>query len=190
MITAFIASRWLAALARVSPSTSISHGTAHKPWIAMNEPMPNAPIGASHQNRGCTNTVRTPANCVARPPESTGFSMSGTRHQIANATASVATDRPTNTPRQCVNVSAISSGTVVASAPTPPATMIQPEYDACRSAGYHAAIAFSGAIRHAQTPAPISARATASPVSVSANANSAAPAAATASSAGSTRRGP
>ena len=51
-------------------------------------------------------------------------------------------------------------------------------------------IALSGAIRHAHTPAPITARASASPVSDSANANNAAPPAATTSSAGSTRRGP
>jgi hypothetical protein len=39
--------------------------------------------------------------------------------------------------------------------------MIQPAYDACRSGGYHVMIALSGAIRHAHTPAPITARASA-----------------------------
>ena len=86
--------------------------------------------------------------------------------------------------------SASSTGTVASSAPMPPATMIQPEYDAWRSGGNQVASAFSGAIRQAHTPAPITARAIARPASDSAEANNAAPAAATISSTGSTRRGP
>ena len=92
--------------------------------------------------------------------------------------------------RQSTTRSASSTGTVASSAPTPPATMIQPAYDAWRSGGYHAAIAFSGAIRHAHTPAPMTARATVSPATFRDAANSAAPIAAIASSTGSTRRGP
>ena len=54
------------------------------------------------------------------------------------------------------------------SAPEPPATIIQPDNDACRSRGNHAAMAFNGAIRHAHTPSPITARAKPKPGSVSA----------------------
>jgi hypothetical protein len=158
--------------------------------MAMNEPMPKPPRGAIHQKRGCANTMRTPANCAAMPPERSGRAMSGTRHQIASATTNVTAERTMNTTRQCMTRSANSSGTVDASAPMPPATMIHPEYDACRSRGYHVLIALSGAIRHAHTPAPITPRAIARPASVSANANSAAPVPAIASSTGSTRRGP
>lgn len=116
--------------------------------------------------------------------------MSGTRHAMASATTNVTTASATNTMRQCVTRSASSSGTVAASAPMPPATIIHPAYDACRSRGYHALIAFSGAMRHADTPAPMIARATARLASDSASANSVAPSAASVSSTGSTRRGP
>ncbi len=54
--------------------------------------------------------------------------------------------------RQPATRNAYSSGVVAASAPKPPATMIQPASDPCRSGGCHTAIAFSGAIRHAHTP--------------------------------------
>ena len=190
MMTPFITSRWSAAAARVPPSTSMIHGTAHRPWIAMNDPMPRLASGAIHQKRGCTNTLRTPASCAASVSLFPDFGTSGTRHQMRPATKSVTTASTTKIERHPVTRSASSTGTVASSAPMPPATMIQPEYEACRSGGNHVASAFNGAIRHAETPAPMTARATASADRDSAAANSAAPAAASASSTGSTRRGP
>ena len=62
--------------------------------------------------------------------------------------------------------------------------------EACRSVPNHWPKALKDAIRQAETPSPISARAMASSVSVVPAANSAQPAAATSSSAVSTRRGP
>ena len=118
----------------------------------MNEPMPSEPSGAIHQKRGLANTVLTPAHCAAIPPLVAGGAVSGTRHQIQAAMPKANTDSTMNTPRQSVNRSAISTGVVATSAPTPPATMIQAASDACRSAGYHAEIAFSGAIRQTDTP--------------------------------------
>ena len=156
----------------------------------MNEPMPNEPSGAIHQKRGLANTVLTPAHCAAIPPLAAGGAVSGTRHQIQAAMPKENTDSTMNTPRQSVNRSAISTGVVATSAPTPPATMIQAASDACRSAGYHAEIAFSGAIRHTDTPSPISARATMRPVTPSASAKASVPMPQNSSSAGSTRRGP
>ena len=70
------------------------------------------------------------------------------------------------------------------------ATIIQPESEACRSAGYQVAIALSGAIRPTDTPAPISARPSPRPASVSLRAKHNAPQAPIESSTGSTRRGP
>ena len=165
-------------------STSISHGTAHRPWIAMNEPVPkraerrDPPEARMHEHvaHARPSALRVPPECVRLGD----VRARATRWRARRA--SVTTERPTNTMRQCAMRSANSIGAVATSAPTPPATMIQPAYDACRSRGYHAAIAFSGAIRHAHTPAPMSARASARPGSVSANANSAAPLAAMASS--------
>ena len=85
-----------------------------------------------------------------------------------SATANVVTASATKMFRQPVTRSANSSGVVAASAPRPPATMIQPAREPSRSGGYHAAIAFSGAIRHAHTPRPMTARANASAGSESA----------------------
>ena len=56
-----------AASARVIPSTSIIHGTAHNPWIAMNDPMPTAASGAIHQKRRLAKISRTPRHCDANP---------------------------------------------------------------------------------------------------------------------------
>ena len=92
--------------------------------------------------------------------------------------------------RQVTKRSASSSGAVATSAPAPPAAMIQPASEACRSGGYQVAIAFIGAIRQTATPSPISARAPSSAASLPANANASAPDAAITSSTGSTRRGP
>ncbi len=172
------------------PSTSIIHGTDQSPWIAMNEPMPTAPTGTIHQKRGSENTRRTPSHWLANDGGFATRGRSGTRHAIAAATASVTTPNTTNSVRQPMKRSANSTGSVAASAPTPPATMIQPESDACRCGEYQTAMPFRGAIRHTETPSPISARAIVRPVSPSAAANANAPVAAITSSTGSTRRGP
>ena len=88
------------------------------------------------------------------------------------------------------NDNAAASGAVDSSAPAPPATIIHPESEAWRSAGYHAAIALSGAMRQTATPAPINARASVSPPTLSLPANASAPQPAMLRSTGSTRRGP
>src|SRR5438046_10114602 len=78
------------------------------------------------------------------------------------AEANVGTARTTKIPRQERRVNAAASGAVESKAPIPPATIIQPASDACRSPEYQVAIALSGAMRQTETPAPISARAIAS----------------------------
>ena len=185
-----IANRWRAAPARDSPATSMSHGTAHRPWIAMNGPVQNAASGAIHRKRGCRRTVRTPSHCARNPAACIDLGVSGTRHAIHAAATSVSSASATKMLRQVDTRNVASSGVVAASAPRPPANMIQPDSEACRCAGYHVAIALSGDMRHAHTPSPITARANASPGSDSACAKSSAPAAAKHRSAGSTRRGP
>ena len=98
--------------------------------------------------------ARTPC---ARPPtaprdpaRARASAMSGTRHADPSGDDERHDARaPTNIVRQCVTRSANSSG--IGRRPArraPPATIIQPANDACRSGGYHARCAFSGAIRH------------------------------------------
>ena len=152
--------------------------------------MPSAPTGTIHQKRGCAKTLERPRHCTARPTTRGLAGTSGTRSQIAAATTNVAAASTTNTERHDVTVSAASSGVVASSAPLPPATIIHPASEDCRSTGYHVAMAFSGDIRQAAQPAPISARAATSPASPSAAANASAPRLATTRSTGSTRRGP
>ena len=116
--------------------------------------------------------------------------MSGTRKKIADAATNVATASKTKTPRHDITDSAAASGSVDSSAPQPPATIIQPPRDACRSREYHIAIAVSGAIRQTETPAPMSARENASSEIASLAANASAPQPATARRTGSARLGP
>ena len=156
----------------------------------MNDPMPKPPSGAIHQKRAWRKISRTPAHWTAHPDASAGGAVSGTRQAIANATTKVMPPSAKKICRHVAKCKAASSGAVAASAPTPPATMIQPAIDGCRSGGYHIAIAFNGAIRQTQTPAPMAARAATRPGSVSASPNAMAPTAATHSSTGSTRRAP
>ena len=125
-----IASKCCAATARSKPLTAISHGTAHRPCIAMNDPVPSARSGAIHQKRGCANTERTPVHCARTPIVRDAFGVSGTRHQIASAAAQVATASATKIQRHETKRSANSSGAVAIRAPALPATIIQPPNDA------------------------------------------------------------
>jgi hypothetical protein len=95
-----------------------------------------------------------------------------------------------NTARQPNCGIAQDSGVEAVSAPRPPAAMMAALSEAWRSMPNHWPKALNEAIRQAETPSPISARATASSVSESPTANSAQPAAAISSSEASTRRGP
>ena len=99
-MTAPITSRCCAATARLTPSTSISHGTDHSPCTAMNAPMPKPPSGAIHQNRALPKTRRTPAHCAPKPCAVAAFGVSGMRHPIQTATSSVAAASTTKTVRQ------------------------------------------------------------------------------------------
>ena len=141
----------------------------------MNDPIASAASGAIHQKRRLRNTVATPRHCSRKLAPSGCAGVSGTTMKMSAAAANVAMARATKTPRQDMIVSAASTGEVASNAPVPPATIIQPDSDACLSGGYQVAIAFSGAIRHTATPAPIRPRASASPVSPSLAANASAP---------------
>src|SRR5450755_2406910 len=116
--------------------------------------------------------------------------MSGTVRKRSAAAAKVATASTTNIARQDITASAATSGAVASSEPAPPATIIQPDKDACRSDGYHMAMALRGAMRHTAEPRPISARASARPDRLSLAAKASAPHPAKISSTGSTRLGP
>ena len=83
-----------------------------------------------------------------------------------------------------------SSGTVAVMAPIAPAENAIAFMVEMRSAGYQSTNAVSEAIRQADTPMPISARAAIAAAALSACANQKPPAAATSSSAAFTRRGP
>src|ERR1700687_201556 len=185
-----INSRCAAATSREYPLTSISHGTDQRPWMAMNEPVAAEPSGAIHHRRRLPKTVLTPCHCAFHPAAFGRLGVSGTSRKIAAAAANVAAARATKIPCHETNDSAAASGAVESSAPAPPATIIHPESEAWRSAGYHAAIAFSGAMRQMETPAPISAREMVRPATLSLAANASAPQPATLRSTGSTRRGP
>ena len=95
-----------------------------------------------------------------------------------------------NASRQGQTRSSSSSGTVAVIAPSMPAENAIAFMVERRSGGYHSTNAVSEAIRQAETPTPISARAAIAPAALSACANQAPPAAATSSSAALTRRGP
>src|SRR5436853_7612844 len=127
--------------------------------MAMNEPMAAAVSGATHQKRGLRNTFRTPRHCELQPGVCADGAMSGTKRKIDAAAAKTATASATKIPRHDRTDSAAANGSVDNRAPHPPATIIHPPRDAWRSREYHVAIALSGAIRHTDTPAPMSARA-------------------------------
>jgi hypothetical protein len=86
--------------------------------------------------------------------------------------------------------SSTSSGTVTAIAPTAPEENATPVMVEMRSGGYHSTKAVSAAIRQAETPRPISARAAIAAAADSAIVNQTPPMAASSSSAALTRRGP
>src|SRR6267378_7909476 len=127
--------------------------------MAMNEPMVTAHSGATHQKRALPNTLFTPAHWYFHPATRASAGVSGTNQRMHSAEAKVATASTTKIPRQDSRVNAAASGAVDSKAPMPPATIIQPASDACRSTGYQVAIALSGAMRQTETPAPINARA-------------------------------
>ena len=142
----------------------------------MNDPVAIAPSGAIHQKRALPKHASSlrPIGAATRPTrERRG--VSGTTKKIHSADAKVAAASATKMPRQESTDSAAASGAVDSSAPMPPATIIQPASEACRSAGYQVAMALSGAIRHTATPAPISARARTSPARLSLAAKASAP---------------
>ena len=102
----------------------------------MNEPVAedaerrDPPEARMHEHR------RAPRRTARRiPAESRGlrrYPERATRSQPRRRTSRAAST--TNSVRQCVTCNASSSRTVATSAPMPPASMIQPAYDACRSA--------------------------------------------------------
>ncbi len=110
--------------------------------------------------------------------------------KIAAAASSASAARAKNTPRQPATGRIQPSGVVAVSAPRPPAAITAALSEAWRSAGNHSEKALNEAIRQAETPRPISARAVASPTRLLPSAKKALPAAAISSSAASTRRGP
>ena len=154
----------------------------------------SAPSGAIHQKRGCANTLRTPPICARRLGACAGARRCPARAtQIAQRRRRASRRRARRTAcASRVTRSANSSGTVATSAPMPPATMIQPESDACRSGGYHVAMRLERRHQARATRRRRSARARASsPASVSDEREQRARrCAAIASSTGSTRRGP
>src|ERR1700687_1330387 len=158
--------------------------------MAMNKPIATEPSGAIHHKRRLPKTFLPPCHCEFHPAAFGGRGVSGTSKKIAAAAANVEAARATKMPCHEMNDSAAASGAVESSAPAPPATIIHPESEAWRSAGSHAAIAFSGAMRQIETPAPISARAMVRPTTLSLAAHASAPHPATHKSTGSTRRGP
>jgi len=95
-----------------------------------------------------------------------------------------------NTPRQPRMGSESSSGTLALIAPSPPAAMIAPVIADWRSGGYHCEKFLSPAIRHADTPNPISARPIVSVWMSLPSPNTSVPAAANSRIVASTRRGP
>src|SRR5450631_2926873 len=158
--------------------------------MAINEPMVAEPSGAIHHSRLLPKTLLTPRHCAFHPAAPGECGVSGTSRRIAAAAPKVDAARMTKIPCHEMNGNAAATGAVESSAPAPPATIIHPDSDAWRSAGYHAAIALSGAMRQTATPTPINARANVSPPTLSLAANARAPQPATIRSPGSTRRGP
>ena len=183
-----------AAAARVSPSTSISHGTAHRPWIAMNEPMPNAAERRDPpEARMPEARVRTPAHC-AREAARHCAGLGDVRHAPRDRSATTSRSRRRarrRSSRQRVMRSAHSSGVVAASAPRPPATMIQPRATPAAPADTTSRAPSAAPSGTRTRRAPITARANASPAKrFGVREEQRAAGAAMASSTGSTRRGP
>ena len=114
----------------------------------------------------------------------------GSRKKIAALVATSSRAATANTPRQPIAGSAICTGTVVASAPSAPATSIHAVSCCWRPGAYQKRNARSEAISAAETPIPISAREIHSIDAERAPANSRHPPAATSSSVASTRREP
>lgn len=93
-------------------------------------------------------------------------------------------------PRQSVTVSAISTGTVPATAPKPPAAICRPLAKGRRPLGSHMAKALNAPIRHAAVPNPIKARPAIRPPAVAALAKMKQPSPANSNKAASVRLGP
>src|SRR5438876_10791015 len=110
----------------------------------MNVPITMPPSGAIHQKRAWVNTAVTPTHCVASPAVSGCFGASGILSQMNAAAAYVVAASTAKTILHEVKRSASSSGVVAASAPAPPATIIQPASEACLATGYQVTIAFMG----------------------------------------------
>ena len=106
------------------------------------------------------------------------------------ATAMVTMPSTVKTPRQSVTPSAASTGTVPESAPSPPTAIWNPEISGSFSAAKNMRNALNAAIRHADTPKPMSARPATSPPMPDAVAKTKAPSAANINSAASVRLGP
>ena len=131
----------------------------------MNEPMPKRAERRDPPEARVPNTLHhaAPLRGEARRLRRRAACRARARRSRA-PTSSVRTPRPTKTSRHVVDAQQRARAAPSRiSAPRPPATIIQPASDDCRSGGYHIAIAFSGAIRHTHTPAPITARATTRP---------------------------
>ena len=119
-----------------------------------------------------------------------GAGFSGTARNIARLAQTASPASTTNSVRQSITRSAISTGWVADIAPMAPTRSIQPIRVAMRSSGNHSANAVRDAMKQTATPRPISARPSNSVGKPAANANTAPPSAATSSMVALTRRGP
>ena len=117
-------------------------------------------------------------------------SFSGATRKMTNPTAMVTMPRVMNTPRQSVTPNAASTGTVPESAPSPPMAIWKPEISGSLPTAKNMRNALNAAIRHADTPNPMSARPATSPPMPDAVAKTKAPSAANINSAASVRLGP
>ncbi len=145
---------------------------------------------ARRTNAGSRSSAPRPRSCSASGSPRFVSRRSGTHSHSTRLTATFAATISRKASRQPHARSNISSGTVTAIAPSAPAENAMPFMVEMRSGGYHSTKAVSEAIRQAETPRPIRARAAIAAAALSANANHAPPAAATSSSAAFTRRGP
>ena len=155
-------------------------------WVAVEN-------GAMVKITGLRRIWRVPLICWARvlPPTTARCSaFSGTTAKMRMATPTAAAVRNRNTPRQSVNCSAVSTGTVALMAPMPPVANMMALANGSLSAGSQSTNDLKAAIRHADTPNPISPRPAISAAGDAAVAKMKAPAAANISKAASVRRGP
>ena len=162
-----------ATLLRFMPDTSLSHGPIQSVCNAKKDPCVSTHIGTYLKKIGSRKIKLISPTRLLIDNTSDFFKptdLSGTMRNIAAAPTILKAAKPKNTLRQSVIWTANSTGAVALIAPKPPAIKTNPLINGSFSFGNQRANALNDAIRQADTPNPINARARISSVTVSAKA--------------------